>query len=155
MLKFVSKSEDETLRLAEKIGAGLFPGAVILLTGSLGAGKTVFVRGLARGLESKSLVKSPSYTIINIYEGALPLIHFDLYRIEGADEFYAIGADEYLNGENVCAIEWPRHAQNAFGADYLEVVIDDMGGDTREIKLHPKGKKTRKWLQSIKDDIDG
>lgn len=154
MIKVMSKSEDDTISLAEKLGKHMFPGAVILLTGSLGAGKTVFVRGLARGLSSKGLVNSPSYTIMNIYEGALPLIHFDLYRISDEDEFHAIGADEYLGGENVCAIEWHKHAGNALGGDCLEVVIDDSGENTREITLKPKGSKTRKWLSSIKHDIN-
>ena len=144
------------MRLAEKIGEKLFPGAVILLTGDLGAGKNGFcARYSARALKTHGLVNSPSYTIMNIYDGALPLVHFDLYRITDTDEFYAIGADEYLGGDNVCAIEWPEHAENALGEEYLEAVIKDMGGDTREITLRPKGKSTRKWLISIKDDING
>ena len=125
-----------------------------MLFGDLGAGKTVFVRGLARGLSSKGLVNSPSYTIMNIYEGRLPLIHFDLYRIADEDEFYAIGADEYLGGDNVCAIEWPEHAANALGGYHLEVIIKDLGGDMREIALRPKGKKHRDWLNGIKNDIN-
>ena len=155
MHKIISKSENDTLRLAEKIGKRIFPGAIILLAGDLGVGKTVFVKGLARGLSSKGLVNSPSYTIMNIYEGRLPLIHFDLYRITDGDEFRAIGADEYLSGDNVCAVEWPEHAVDALGKNHLEVIIADLGGEMREITLKPKGKRHKKWLAGIKNDIDG
>ena len=154
MIKVISKNENYTIKLAEKIGKLIFPGAILLLTGDLGAGKTVFVRGLAKGINSKSLVKSPSYTIMNIYDGKLPLIHFDLYRLESAEEFYEIGADEYLGGENACAIEWHQNAKEALGNDYLEVIINDLGENVREIILKPKGLKHESWINGIKNDIN-
>ena len=155
MIKIITKTENETLRLAEKIGSRLFPGAVILLNGGLGAGKTVFVKGLARGLGIQSLVKSPTYTIIDMYESArLPLVHFDLYRLSEPDEFYAIGADEYIGGYNVCAVEWPANIGDVFGAEYIDIAIRDVGGDVREILFSPSGKKHESWFESIKNDID-
>jgi len=154
MIKVISESENETMLLAKKIGKRIFSGAVMLLTGDLGAGKTVFVRGLAQGLDSKGLVKSPSYTIMNIYEGTLPLIHFDLYRLNNEDEFYAIGADEYIGANNVCAVEWHMNAKGAFGNDFLEVKICDIGENIREITLRPEGKKYIEWLESIENDIN-
>ncbi len=155
MIKVISKNENETLKLAEKIGRLIFPSAVVLLTGELGAGKTVFVRGLAQGLISDDLVKSPSYTIMNIYRGKIPLMHFDLYRLENADEFYEIGGDEYLYSDNVCAIEWHQNAAEAFEDNNLEVVIKDTGESIREISLIPSGKKYEDWLANIKNDING
>jgi tRNA threonylcarbamoyladenosine biosynthesis protein TsaE len=155
MIKVITKTENETLRLAEKIGSRLFPGAVILLNGGLGAGKTIFVKGLARGLNIQSLVKSPTYTIIDVYEGgALPLVHFDLYRLSEPDEFYAIGADEYIGAYNVCAIEWPSNIGDVFGTDYIDITIRDIGDDVREIAFSPVGKKHKAWFESIKNDID-
>ncbi len=155
MIKVISQNENETLKLAEKIGRLIFPSAVILLTGDLGAGKTVFVRGLAEGLGSKDLVKSPSYTIMNIYRGKIPLMHFDLYRLDGADEFYEIGGDEYLSADNVCAVEWHQNASDAFIGNNLEVIINDSGENLREISLIPSGQKYEDWLDSIKNDING
>ncbi len=155
MMKMTTKTENETLRLAERIGSRLFPGAVILLNGGLGAGKTVFVKGLARGLDIQSLVKSPTYTIIDVYQDArLPLVHFDLYRLSDSDEFYAIGADEYIGADNVCAIEWPSNIGDVFGTDYIDVTIRDIGDDVREITFSPIGAKHITWFESIKNDID-
>lgn len=154
MIKLVSKSENETKRLAEKIGSRLFAGAVLLLTGDLGAGKTVFVRGLARGMGVSGLVKSPSYNIMNIYEGPLPLIHFDLYRLCDTEEFYAIGADEYVGAYNVCAVEWHQHAKEAFEKEFIEVKISDAGDDIREIEILASGAKHENWLENAKNDIN-
>lgn len=154
MIKYLSKDTKDTLTLASKLGESVFEGAVILLTGDLGAGKTVFVKGLAQGLEYKGLVKSPTYTIMNIYQGDLPLIHFDLYRLQSDEEFYEIGADEYLRADNVCAIEWYVNAENAMGDEYLEVTIKDIGDNDREITLRASGDKYEKWLETIKDDIN-
>ncbi len=154
MMKFFTKSENETLKLAENIGRLIFPGAILLLSGNLGAGKTVFVKGLAKGMNCKDLVKSPSYTIMNIYDGILPLIHFDLYRFDCADDFYEIGGEEYLGGENVCAIEWHQKAKEALGANYLEIIINDLGEDLREMFFKPSGQKHESWLNGVKDDIN-
>ena len=119
MISRISKSEEETIALAKKLGNSIFLGAIVLLTGNLGAGKTVFVKGLAQGMGYCGLVKSPKYNIMNIYEGTINLVHFDLYRIKTVQEFYEIGAYEYIGAENVCAIEWHEHAKDALGAEFI------------------------------------
>lgn len=154
MIEYLSKSEDDTLAFAGKIGSELFCGAIILLTGNLGAGKTVFVKGLAKGLGYEGLVKSPSYTIMNIYEANIPLIHFDLYRLNNSDEFFEIGGDEYLGGKNICAVEWHSNAKDAFSDNFIEVIIRDIDDKKRLITVLAQGMKHKKWLESIKDDFN-
>jgi tRNA threonylcarbamoyladenosine biosynthesis protein TsaE len=106
----VTKSPDETERVGEELAATLSQGDVVGLVGELGSGKTCFVRGLARGFGAKDYIKSPSFTIVNVYEGARggspPLYHIDLYRIGTEDEFYGAGIDEFLNSKGVSVIEW-------------------------------------------------
>ena len=131
----VSNSEEETRRFAAELAAELIPGAVILLSGDLGAGKTVFVRGLAEGLGiDPDGVTSPTFTLVHEYRGGrLPLIHVDLYRLQRA-ELDEIGLDPDLAEEGVVAIEWPeRLLRQTAGA--IQVRIEDKGAARREIKL--------------------
>ena len=125
-------SEEETRRVASGLAATLTAGAVVLLSGDLGAGKTVFVRGLAEGLSvDPDDVTSPTFTLVHEYAGRLPLIHVDLYRLERA-ELDEIGLDGDLAARGVTAIEWPeRLARNIAGAIYVR--IDDKGDTIREI----------------------
>lgn len=102
-----TRSPEETEELGASFSGGLLEGASVGLIGDLGAGKTRFVRGMAQGLGSKGFVKSPSFTIINIYEGGrLPLYHIDLYRIGRAEEFYEAGLEEFIYGRGISVIEW-------------------------------------------------
>lgn len=102
-----TRSPEETERLGAGFASGLGAGSVVGLIGELGAGKTRFVRGMAEGLGSRGFVKSPSFTIVNIYEGGrLPLYHMDLYRIGLSDEFYEAGLEEFIYGEGISVIEW-------------------------------------------------
>ncbi|MCC7243123.1 MAG: tRNA (adenosine(37)-N6)-threonylcarbamoyltransferase complex ATPase subunit type 1 TsaE [Acidobacteria bacterium] len=132
---FTSGSEAETRELAARLAASLEPGAVLLLSGDLGAGKTAFVRGLAKGMGiDPDAVTSPTFTLVHEYRGGrLPLIHVDLYRLEVAD-LDDIGLDEALAGEGVVAVEWPeRLARPVPGA--LEIRIQDRGANSRSIAL--------------------
>jgi len=105
--KHTTRSPEETERLGAGFAALLGPGAVVGLIGELGTGKTRFVRGMATGLGAKGFVKSPSFTIVNIYEGGkLPLYHMDLYRIGADDEFYDAGLEEFIYGGGISVIEW-------------------------------------------------
>src|SRR5690625_5109402 len=110
-------------RLAAHLGAIVERGAVIVLDGDLGAGKTTFVRGLARGIGlPDGIVSSPTFTLIHEYEGDVPLYHFDAYRLEGPEEFFALGAEEYLYGDGVCAIDWGVNVRSALPRERLEIV---------------------------------
>ncbi len=104
---FETDGPERTMEIAEDIAKDLKSGSVITLDGDLGAGKTVFSKGLAKGLGVKEIVDSPTFTVLKIYEsGRLPLYHFDVYRIGDADEMYDIGFEEYLYGDGVSLIEW-------------------------------------------------
>ena len=136
--EFGSASEADTIAIAARLAAALEPGAVLLLSGDLGAGKTAFVRGVAAGLGLESdAVTSPTFTLVHEYRGGrLPLIHVDLYRLDSAD-LDEIGLDGELAGRGVVAIEWPERLSRAVpGA--LKVEIRDEGGDRRSIRIQPE-----------------
>ena len=126
---YYTESPAQTESLAEKIGRKLLPGTVIAFRGDLGAGKTAFVRGLARGLNITDPVTSPTYTVVNEYEGRLPLFHFDMYRLSSSDDLFDIGWEDYLARDGVICIEWSERVE-----DILEnpVVITLSHVDGRE-----------------------
>lgn len=123
-MEYRSNSEQETEALGSRLGERLKPGAVIAYTGDLGAGKTAFTRGLARGLGIPEQVTSPTFTIVNEYEGGrLPLFHFDMYRLGSADELFDIGWEDYLARGGVCAVEWSENVDEALEEDTIRVDI--------------------------------
>ena len=122
--EYVTNGEVETEELACRLGRVLEPGTVIAYTGDLGAGKTAFTRGLARGLKIPDRVTSPTFTIVNEYEGGrLPLFHFDMYRLGSADELFDIGWEDYLARGGVCAVEWSENVEDALDDDAIRVEI--------------------------------
>lgn len=133
-MDYVSNSPEETEALGAALSQGLAPGAVVAFTGDLGAGKTAFVRGLARGLGIPARVTSPTFTIVNEYEGGrLPLFHFDLYRLGGPEELFDIGWEDYLGRGGVCAVEWSEHMAGALDGDCFRV--DIRRGEQEEERL--------------------
>ena len=123
-MEFVSDSVEQTEALGARLAGALGAGAVVAFTGDLGAGKTAFIRGLARGLGVPGRVTSPTFTIVDEHEGGrLPLFHFDLYRVGGADELYDIGWEDYLARGGVCAVEWSENVADALEEGCLRVDI--------------------------------
>ena len=117
------------------LGKALNPGTVIAYRGDLGAGKTAFTRGLARGLGCTEQVTSPTYTIVNEYlSGRMPLFHFDMYRLAGADDLWDIGWEDYLDRGGVCAVEWSENVEDAL-EDAIIVTIEKIGEDARCITI--------------------
>lgn len=113
-MEYRTHSESETETVGEALATTLSPGTVIAFTGDLGAGKTAFTRGLARGLGIGERVTSPTFTIVNEYEGGrLPLFHFDMYRLESSEELFDIGWEDYLRRGGVCAVEWSEKVADA------------------------------------------
>ena len=135
-MSIVSNHETETKREGEKLGRTLAAGAVVALYGGLGAGKTVFVRGLASGLGISAFVSSPTFTIVNEYDGDPPLFHFDLYRLENENELFDIGWDDYLERGGVCVVEWSENAPRAFPPGTVTVRFENLGGNTRRIEIN-------------------
>ena len=122
-MEYLSHSPEETEQIGEMLGKRLSGGTVLALRGGLGMGKTAFTRGLARGLGYTGRVTSPTFTIVNEYDGATPLFHFDLYRLDGEDDLFDIGWDDYLARGGVCAVEWSERIDSALPPDTLTVSI--------------------------------
>ena len=134
-MTFLSNSPAETEAIGAALGAILAPGTVIAYRGDLGAGKTAFTRGLARGLGYADPVTSPTYTIVNEYLGGrLPLFHFDMYRLGSSDDLWDIGWEDYLERGGVCAVEWSENVEDAM-EDAIWVTIQKTGEESRCITL--------------------
>ena len=134
-MEFITHSPEETEKIGEALAKSLQPGTILAYRGDLGAGKTAFTRGLARGLGCKETVTSPTYTIVNEYLGGrLPLFHFDMYRLASSDDLWDIGWEDYLERGGVCAVEWSENVQDAM-EDAITVAIEKLGETTRRITI--------------------
>ena len=122
-MEFLSHSVSETENLGCRLASVLSPGSVVAYQGGLGMGKTAFTRGLARGLECRARVTSPTFTIVNEYEGRMPLFHFDMYRLPDEDALFDIGWEDYLDRGGVCAVEWSEQVADAMPEDTVYVTI--------------------------------
>lgn len=128
-MKYLTNSPEETEQIGESFAASLKPGDVIAYYGDLGAGKTAFTRGLARGLGIQEPITSPTYTIVNEYtSGRMPLFHFDMYRLHSADDLFDIGWEDYLERGGVCAVEWSENVEDALDSP-IRVTITRTGTD--------------------------
>ena len=134
-MEFITNAPEQTELVGAKLAQQLTAGTIIAYKGDLGAGKTAFTRGLARGLGAKESVTSPTYTIVNEYlSGRLPLFHFDMYRLRSADELFDIGWDDYLERGGVCAVEWSENVADAL-ENPITVTIEKLGEDSRRITI--------------------
>ena len=134
-MEFFTDSPKETEKLGQALGQRLQPGTILAYEGDLGAGKTAFTRGLARGLGAAEAVTSPTYTIVNEYlSGRIPLFHFDMDRLSCADELWDIGWEDYLERGGVCAVEWSENVAEAM-ENAVTVRIEKLGEDTRRITI--------------------
>ena len=132
--RFITNTPEETEALGARLARALEPGAVVAFTGDLGAGKTAFVRGLARGLGIQDRVTSPTFTIVNEYEGGrLPLFHFDLYRLGCADELFDIGWEDYLARGGVCAVEWSERMEELLEPGTIRVDLRRGEDESRRV----------------------
>ena len=135
MAEFISHSQLETEEVGRKLAEKLPGGSVVAMYGDLGAGKTAFVRGMAKGMGLSCRVSSPTFTIVNEYLGERELIHFDMYRLSSADELFDIGWEDYLSRGAVCAVEWSENVQDAFFGDEVVVRIEKLSDTDRKITI--------------------
>ena len=134
-MTFLTNSPAETEAVGAALAKVLAPGTVLAYRGDLGAGKTAFTRGLARGLGCGDPVTSPTYTIVNEYlSGRLPLFHFDMYRLASSDDLWDIGWEDYLERGGVCAVEWSENVADAM-EDAIFVTIEKTGEESRRITI--------------------
>ncbi len=132
MTKIVTHSSEETVALGSRIAEQLKPGTVVSLHGSLGSGKTTFVKGMARSLDIQEDITSPSFTIMSEYEGTLPLYHLDLYRVDSLEEFELLGVEELFYGRGITLIEWAEKIEALLPDDRISVsfVVEPNGDRT-------------------------
>ena len=134
-MNVTTHSPQETEKLGAALSQHLRPGQVLAFRGTLGAGKTAFTRGIARGLGIREPVTSPTYTIVNEYtDGRLPLFHFDMYRLSSSDELWDIGWEDYLERGGVCAVEWSENVADAL-EDAIWITLEKLGDETRRITI--------------------
>lgn len=135
----ISTGEAETLEIAAAFARSLVPGTVVALYGDLGAGKTVFVRGVADALGVREAVTSPTFTLIHEYRGTLPLYHMDLYRLNTPREIMEIGVEEYFYGDGVCLVEWAEKLGELLPEDAVRITIRHRDATRREITIVTPG----------------
>lgn len=145
--RMFSHNEEELIEWGRRLGSLLQEQDVLILTGDLGAGKTTFTKGLARGLGIKQMIKSPTYTIVREYEGRLPLYHLDVYRI--GEDPDSIDLDDFLFGEGITVIEWGELLEGSLPDDYLKLTILKKD-DGRELVFESKGQRSQELLEELK-----
>ena len=146
--EFYTQNEEELIALGQKLGTVLKSGDIVLLTGNLGAGKTTLTKGIAKGLDIKQMIKSPTYTIVREYEGRVPLYHLDVYRI--GDDPDSIDLDDFLFGQGVTVIEWGELLSDNLINNYLEIVIT-RSNQERQVQLEAYGHRAREIIEAIQD----
>lgn len=138
-IKVITKSPEETILLAEKFGKSIKEPCVISLEGDLSAGKTTFAKGFAKGIGVRDVVTSPTFTILNEYEnGKINLYHFDMYRLGGLDEAFALGFEEYFNKENlkgIILVEWAENVQGLLPTQYYKISFAKISDEERLIEI--------------------
>lgn len=151
-VEYVSTSPEETQALGQKIGERLTGGEVILLSGDLGAGKTLFTRGIAEGIQPglSSEVVSPSFTLVNLYQARLDIIHVDLYRLD-SDEIYTIGLEDLMDTTRIVVVEWAERARDFFTGDVVEITLDYLGENARKITIETE----LPYLEVVADTLVG
>ena len=150
MIRRVTHAYEETLALAAKFAKVLKRGDMVCLFGDLGSGKTAFVKGMAQGLNiSPEHVHSPTFTLMNIYEGKVPVYHFDLYRISVAD-LGGLGYEEFFYGNGITVVEWSERLEELLPKDHWHVTLTHAGDDKREIRVTVQGKSLKARLAKVK-----
>lgn len=149
MVCIITKQSKETEYIGQRMAKFLEPGDFIALIGELGAGKTVFTQGIAKGLGIDDPITSPTFTIIHEYpEGRLPLYHMDVYRLKSAEEMNDLGYEEYFYGQGITIVEWANLIEDILPTEHLSLVFRE-GQEGREICFHPRGKKYERLVEEL------
>src|SRR5262249_52496898 len=151
-IELESHSAADTQAFGGRLGAALFPGAVVALVGPLGAGKTFLVRAVAEGLDiaDSRVVSSPTFVLIQEYAARLPIYHFDVYRLRNPSEFADLGVHEYFQGSGVCLIEWADRVAASLPPEHLQVVIEVTGDNSRRLTLEGRGSRYEELMRSLR-----
>ncbi len=139
----VTESPEETISLGERIATSLRKGDVVSLIGELGSGKTTLIQGICKGLGVKGYVTSPTFVLVNIYQGRVPVYHLDLFRLRGLQELEGIGYEDYLYGEGIALIEWGEKMRELLPPTYIEIQLKRLAPDRREVIIKGLTSKDR------------
>lgn len=150
VLILTSRSPEDTHRLGEALGRAAEPGDIYSLNGDLGAGKTVFARGVAAGLDVRGRVASPTFTLINEHQGRLLFYHMDVYRLGGPEEMADLGYEEYFYGQGVTLVEWGDIVAGVLPGDRLDISISRTGDESRQITIAPRGERYHRLVEEMK-----
>ncbi len=152
--QFEAPSEAATRKLGQRLARLLFPGTVVALIGQLGAGKTHLVHAIAEGLRvaDSRVVTSPTFVLIQEYEGRLPIYHFDAYRLRGEGEFSDLGAHEYFSGNGVCLVEWADRVTGSLPAEHLRITITVTGPESRRFEVEAVGNRYETIVNELRRD---
>jgi len=154
MFSVITSSPEQSWEIGRLLGILLEAGDTVCLYGDLGAGKTNFAYGIARGLDvQEQYITSPTFTFVNEYQGRVPLYHLDLYRLKGPDELESIGFDEYIESDGVTVIEWAERAADELPVENLSVYFSYVGETSREIGFRGDGERYEKLLVELKQNI--
>jgi len=148
-LTIITKSPEETKNLGKEVSKLTKPGDLLAFYGELGAGKTCFIQGISQGLKVKDYVTSPSFTIINEYQGKIPIYHFDLFRLDNAEEILELGYKEYFYGEGLTVIEWAEKIEQLLTKEHLKIEIKFKDRYQRIISFIPQGDRFNKFLEEL------
>ncbi|GAG61062.1 unnamed protein product [marine sediment metagenome] len=148
-LTIITKSPEETKNLGKEVSKLTKPGDLLAFYGELGAGKTCFIQGISQGLKVKDYVTSPSFTIINEYQGKIPIYHFDLFRLDNAEEILELGYKEYFYGEGLTVIEWAEKIEQLLTKEHLKIEIKFKDRYQRTISFIPQGDRFNKFLEEL------
>ncbi len=149
----LSTSVNQTLKIGRSLARNLAGGEIILLSGSLGTGKTVLAKGIAQGLGiNKNNVISPTFVLLRVHKGRHPLQHFDLYRLRSIEDIFALGYEEYFYSEAVTIIEWPERLKFLLPKEFLKIKLLSKSKNKRLLKFSAKGKRHKELLEKIHED---
>ena len=147
---FTSYSEKQTIAFAYKLAQLLQKGDILALCGELGSGKTTFVKGIAKGLKISKDINSPSFVILKVYKGRVPLYHFDLYRLSSLKELEGIGFEEFIAGDAISVIEWADKIEHILPRNYLKIVIETKSPNSRFFECISFGLRNEILINKLK-----
>ena len=156
MFSIISASTEQTEDVGRLLGAMLEPGDLVCLFGDLGAGKTHFSYGIAQGLQVRDqYITSPTFTLVNEYQGRIPFYHIDLYRLKEPSELEGIGFEEYIDSDGATVIEWAERAEGELPDEKLNIYLSDVSENSRELGFLAEGARYEKLLEALRKSIAG